>query len=380
MARPTTLRSGYTTGACATAATKGALLALMHQRRYRKVSIRLPVGTSVTFMLHTCSYTMDEGQSSVIKDAGDDPDVTHKAEICARVTWSEEPGVHFVRGVGVGLVTRKGLPVPPGEPAINPVPRQMLTTTVQEVLAKGQPRQGGVCVEISVPNGAELAKKTLNPRLGIVGGISILGTTGIVVPYSTAAWEASVIQNIDVAVAQGCEHLVFTVGGRGEHFAQRLFALPEIAFVQIGDFFGKALCHAASAGAGRVTLASMIGKLAKFAAGHESVHSQQSAQDFHFLSNVAQQAGAPEPLVREVLGANTAQEVSERMSGEGIVAFHDRLCHAAWHYATALTQDAYTLEVLLLGRTGEVLGQYPTGDGSRARLAPTTSITPGVKL
>ncbi len=359
MPRQTTLRSGYTTGACATAATKGALLALIHQRCFRKAEIHLPIGTSVTFALHTCSYTVDEGYSSVIKDAGDDPDVTDKAEICARVTWSEQPRVHFVRGVGVGLVTQKGLPVPPGEPAINPVPRQMLTTTVQEVLASTQHALRGVCVEISVPNGAELAKKTLNPRLGIVGGISILGTTGIVVPYSTAAWEASVIQNIDVAVAQGCEHLIFTVGGRGEKFAQRLFALPEIAFVQIGDFFGKALRHAAGAGARQVTLATMIGKLAKFAAGNESVHSQQSAQDFVFLGKLAQQAGAAEPLIGHVLRANTAQAVSELLAEGGIAAFPDELCHAAWRYATSLTQDAYALEVWLLGKAGEVLGRYP---------------------
>src|SRR5215510_1952245 len=167
MERHTTLRSGYTTGACATAATKGALLALIRQRCVRKVDICLPIGRSVSFALHTCSYTVHEGYSSVIKDAGDDPDVTHKAEICARVTWSESPGVHLARGVGVGLVTRKGLPVPVGEPAINPVPRQMLTETVHEVLASTPYAQRGVTVEISVPNGAALAQKTLNPRLGI---------------------------------------------------------------------------------------------------------------------------------------------------------------------------------------------------------------------
>src|SRR5215510_13176651 len=197
MERSPSLRSGYTTGACATAATRGALLALIYQRHFSEATIPLPIGQHVTFVLHTCSYTPDEGRSSVIKDAGDAPDVTHLAEICSRVTWHLAPGVHFVRGVGVGLVTQKGLPVPPGEPAINPVPRQMLTTTVQEVLASTRQTPRGVCIEISVPNGAEMAKKTLNPRLGIVGGISILGTTGIVVPYSTAAWEASVIQNID---------------------------------------------------------------------------------------------------------------------------------------------------------------------------------------
>jgi cobalt-precorrin-5B (C1)-methyltransferase len=365
MERHAAMRSGYTTGACATAATRGALLALIHQRPFRETTIRLPIGQHVTFVLHTCTYTPDEGRSSVIKDAGDDPDVTHLAEICSRVTWRPEPGVHFVRGAGVGLVTKKGLPVPPGEPAINPVPRQMLTETVHETLAQARLTPRGVSVEISVPRGAELAQKTFNPRLGIIDGISILGTTGIVVPYSTAAWEASVLQNIDVAVAQGCEQLVFTVGGRGERFAQRLVALPEIAFVQIGDFFGQAFRHAAAAGARHVTLASMIGKLAKFAAGHELVHSRESSQDFHFLGELARQAGAAEALVSRTCSANTAQEVSELMSESGVTTFHALLCRAAWHFAASLMHGAYTLDVILMGRAGEVLGSYGNKNGAQ---------------
>src|SRR5262245_15755900 len=237
----------------------------------------------------------------------------------------------------------------------------MLTETVHNVLVAVPHLPPGVTVEISVPHGEELAKKTLNPRLGIIGGISILGTTGIVVPYSTAAWEASVVQNIDVAVAQGCEHLVFTVGGRGESFAQRLFALPDIAFVQIGDFFGMALRHAAEAGAQTVSLASMIGKLAKFAAGNESVHSRQNTQDFAFLGTLARAAGADESLVQQVQSANTAQEVSERMEEMGLTTFHDMVCHLAWQYAASITHGAYPLEILLLSRTGEVLGRCPAG-------------------
>lgn len=357
--RKQSLRSGYTTGACATAATKGALLALIHQRRFHKATIRLPIGRSVTFALHSCSYTPEAGSSSVIKDAGDDPDVTHGAEICARVTWHDQPGVSFTRGAGVGLVTKAGLPVPPGEPAINPVPRDMLTSTVHTILEHTQQTQRGVVVEISVPRGAELAKKTLNPRLGIVDGISILGTTGIVVPYSTAAWEASVIQNIDVAAAQGCQHLVFVVGGRGEHFAQKLITLPEIAFVQIGDFFGMALRHAATATVQRVTLASMIGKLAKFAAGNESVHSRDSTQDFAFLATLARQAGADATLLQRIHTANTAQEVLELASAGQLAAFPELLCESVWQFSTSFMQDAYDLEVLLLGKAGEVLGRYP---------------------
>lgn len=322
----------------------------------------MPIEREVTFTLHSCTYTASEGRSSVIKDAGDDPDVTHNAEIRAHVTWCEQPGVHLARGIGVGLVTKKGLPVPVGEPAINPVPRQMLTSTVQEVLAGVPGVPQGVTVEISVPNGEELAKKTFNPRLGILGGISILGTTGIVVPYSTAAWEASVVQNIDVAVAQPCEHLVFVVGGRGERFAQQLYDLPDIAFVQIADFFGLALRHAAAAGAGRVTLASMVGKLAKFAAGHESVHSRESSQDFTFLGALSRRAGAEEALVEHVHRANTAQEVADLLAAAGLTAFNDLLCQTAWTYAMLLTHGAYPLDVLFLARGGEVLGRYPQAE------------------
>jgi cobalt-precorrin-5B (C1)-methyltransferase len=352
------LRSGYTTGACATAATKGALLALIHQRRFGKARIRLPIGQYVTFLLHSCVYTHDEGRSSVIKDAGDDPDVTHGAEICARVWWSEQPGVQFHRGVGVGLVTKKGLPVPPGEPAINPVPRQMIRETVQQVLRNAQLAEQGVVVEISVPNGEELAQKTFNPRLGIIGGISILGTTGIVEPYSLSAWLASVLQAIDVAVAQDCTHLVFTVGARGERFAQRLFTLPAVAFIQIGGFFGDALQHAAKAGVQKVTMAVMIGKLAKFAAGNPSVHSKASSQDFLFLSKLAQEAGAGKELIAHITSANTAREVSELIVQSGVNVFYDLLCYRAWEYAHSLTQGAYALEILLLGDQGEIWGRY----------------------
>lgn len=356
---PETLRSGYTIGACATAATKGALLALLHQRRFETARIHLPIGQSVTFELHTCTYTPHEGYSSVIKDAGDDPDVTHQAEICARVTWEPAPGVYFARGEGVGLVTKAGLPIPPGEPAINPVPRQMMTETVQSILERTGHAHRGVRIEISVPQGEEMAQKTFNPRLGIVGGISILGTTGIVVPYSTAAWEASVLQNIDVAVAQGCDVLVFVVGGRGERLARRLITLPDIGYVQIGNFFGKALEHACQAGVVQITLSGMIGKLAKFAAGNASVHSQQSEQDFEFLAGLASEAGAGEAVVQRILTANTAQEVTAIALEAGLADFHDDLCRRAHQFAQTFFDRELGLDVWLLGADGAILGRWP---------------------
>jgi cobalt-precorrin-5B (C1)-methyltransferase len=353
------LKSGYTTGACAAAASRGALLALIAQRPVSDVVVRLPAGTAVTFQLHSCVFTETTASASVIKNAGDDPDVTHRAEICARVTWGTNPGVAFQRGVGVGLVTKKGLPVPPGEPAINPAPRKLIADTIEELLTEHGLAGRGVIVEISVPNGEELAKKTFNPRLGIVGGISILGTTGIVVPYSTSAWLASVTQEIDVAVAQGLRELVLTVGARGERLARRQFQLPEEAFIEIGPFFGEALRYSARAGASRVTLISMIGKLAKFAAGNESVHSTASRQDFAFLAEIARTVGADARLIEDIGRANTAQEVSAMMIDRGLGSFHPAICRRAWEFAATLVGSTPSVEVNLMSQDGAILGRYP---------------------
>ena len=357
------LRSGYTTGACAAAASRGALLALIGQRPVADVVIRLPAGQAVRFALHSCTFTEIEGRASVIKDAGDDPDVTHLAEICSRVTWEGGGTEVLIRGgVGVGLVTKKGLPVPPGEPAINPVPRRMIGEEIRGVLADHGLAGRGVAVEISVPRGEELARKTFNPRLGIVGGISILGTTGIVVPYSTAAWLASVTQEIDVAVAQGAKDLVLAVGARGERLARQLIPLPEEAFVQMGPFFGEALRHCARAGVERVTLVAMIGKLAKFAAGNESVHSTNSSQDFAFLADAARSAGADAALVEQIAGANTAQEVSELASEAGLHEFFDALCKRAWEFADTFLRGALTLDIYLTSQDGKDLAHYPRSE------------------
>ncbi len=313
----------------------------------------------MTFVLHACSFDSHSATASVIKDAGDDPDVTHGAEIIARVRWSAGEEVVFLRGTGVGLVTKPGLPIPPGEPAINPVPRTMIRQAVGEVLALAALAGRGVEIEISVPRGEELALKTFNPRLGILGGISILGTTGIVEPYSTAAWLASVVQAIDVAVAQGSRRLVFTVGARGERFARAAFPqVPEVAFVQIGPFFGDALRHAAASGVENVCLYAMIGKLAKFAAGNESVHSSKSRQDFDFLARLARSVGADEDLVARVEQANTAQEVADMISAAGLLSFFDWLCERAWQVAQPQLAGKCGLQVYVTGIHERVLGKH----------------------
>jgi cobalt-precorrin-5B (C1)-methyltransferase len=356
MSRPTgELRCGYTTGACATAAAKGALVALIGQRAVTDAVIRLPGGEHVRFVLHSCTFTPESARASVIKDAGDDPDVTHGAEVCVEVRWNEAAGVIFRRGPGVGLVTKRGLPVAPREPAINPVPRRMMIEAVAEVLADAGLGGRGVEVEVSIPGGEELALKTYNPRLGIVGGLSILGTTGIVVPYSNEAWLASVEQGIDVAIAQGCGHLVLVVGTQGERAAAQLLALPAEAFIQVGPFFGAALRHCRRAGAARVSLVAMIGKLAKFAAGNESVHSTASKQDFVFLADLAREAGVADDVRERILAANTAQEVAEMVPQS---EFFRRLCERAWQFASRSSENGYPLDVILLGRDGALLGCF----------------------
>src|SRR2546425_9087244 len=236
------LRTGYTTGTTATAATKGALYALI-EKPVEQVTVSLPKGR--TAMLRIAWTRIDSGKATcaAIKDGGDDPDATHGAEICSTVSFSNNTGQIIVDGgKGVGRVTKPGLGLEMGRAAINPTPKKMLEQAVREV-ANDQLRKHGVNVVISVPKGEEIAKKTDNPRLGILGGISILGTTGIVLPYSTASFAASIRQSLDVVIAMGTDTVVLTTGGRSEDFAKELFgkSLPDHSFVQMGDFAGYAI-------------------------------------------------------------------------------------------------------------------------------------------
>src|SRR5919109_4298722 len=204
------LRSGYTTGSCATAGAKAAALAIVRRRLVDEVEITLPRGERVRFTLRSCRRLSESSaECSVIKDAGDDPDVTHGAEIFTKVDLEPPPGLRYRAGKGVGTVTKPGLELAVGEPAINPMPRRMIRQALEEVLGEAWDRVGAT-VTITIPNGEVLAKETLNGRLGILGGLSILGTTGIVVPYSHAAFKVSILKAIRVARVNGCTHLVLT--------------------------------------------------------------------------------------------------------------------------------------------------------------------------
>ncbi|MBA4603693.1 cobalt-precorrin-5B (C(1))-methyltransferase [Thermoactinomyces mirandus] len=353
----TKLRSGYTTGACATAATKAALLSLITGRAAREVEILLPIGKKAKFSIDQARVSEESAKCSVIKDGGDDPDATHGARIVSTVSWSDEPGIRLDGGAGVGKVTKLGLPVPVGEAAINPVPRKMIREAVTDVLSSFAIHRG-VKVVISVPGGEKIAKKTLNERLGIVGGISILGTRGTVIPFSTAAYRASVAQAVQVAGANGNRHLVFTTGGRSEKAAQKIYPeLPEEAFVQAGNFIGFALKHAKQAGVLKVTLAGMMGKLSKVARGEMNAHSGNSTVDCNFLAQVAEKAGASPTLAAGIRKANNATHAGQLIEQEGNSLFFTLLCERICRACLVYVEGGIKLETVLVKLSGERLGR-----------------------
>lgn len=357
-------RTGYSTGACATAATKGALLALLYQQPVAEVEITLPLGQPVRFSIIQCEFTTMEATCGVIKDAGDDPDVTHGATIRATVSFIEAPGeIRLEAGEGVGRVTQPGLGLPVGAPDITRVPRKMMTEVV-EALAAPQLKTSGVKVILSVPGGEEMAKKTELVRLGVVGGIGILGTTGIVRPYSTAAFRAGIGIAVGSAAARGYSHLVLTTGGMSEKFARRSIDLPEGAFIQMGDFVGYALDQCAKRQIERVTISGMIGKLSKMAKGKMMTHAAGSDVDTGFLAKIAEACGVRPEAVVKIQGANTARQVAEIVQAEGVDSFFDRLAQRVCEACRSHVKAALEIECLLTDFEGNVIGRGSAGDGS----------------
>ena len=321
----TALKSGFTTGTAAAAAVKAAMLRIVTGAVPRSVDVWLPDENRIEIPVHRCELlNQTRATAVIIKNAGDDPDVTHGAQIGADVTvddiveasGAEDSGVEdsgnasvtILAGEGVGTVTLPGLEISPGEPAINPVPRRMIRQAAHEVL-KAAHRSGHVTATIFVPAGRILAEKTLNARLGIVGGISILGTTGIVRPMSHAAYEATIIAALSVARAGGCRRVVLTTGRRSERFAQNvLTGLPDIAFIQIGDFFGMSLETASRKGIDTIVLAVMFGKAVKMAQGFVHTHAGQSTLSIEALARWATEATSDDMLGRRLSAAHTARE------------------------------------------------------------------------
>ena len=339
----TPLRRGWTTGACATAATRSALSAL-------------PGGQTPSFALAHEARGGGWAEAGIIKDAGDDPDVTHGALVMARVTHGAAgAGVSFHAGKGVGIVTRPGLPLPVGEPAINPVPRRMMTGVVEE-LAAAHGVAPDFAITISVRDGEKLAEKTWNPRLGIVGGLSILGTTGIVIPYSCAAWIHSIHRGIDVARAMGLAHVVGSTGDASEKAAMARLGLPIEAYLDMGDFAGGLLKYLRSHPVARLTVAGGFAKITKLAQGALDLHSGRSTVDLSFLAEMLQELGLGPQDVARVKAANTANEVLAIAAGAGI-GLGESVARRAQEQAQRVVGQASRVDVMVVDRSGTIVGE-----------------------
>ncbi len=361
---PKGTRTGYTTGTCAAAAAKAATLALRQGAPVESITVTLPIGGQATFSPVEWCVRDDEAYCCIVKDAGDDPDVTHGALICARV-WRREGDqeIFLEGGIGVGRVTLPGLGLRVGGPAINPVPRQQILANVS---GAWNGSQIGLDVRIEVPEGEVLAKRTLNPRLGILGGISILGTSGIVHAYSTAAWRASVIQAVEMGASNSPEKVVLSTGARSEKYAMAIFPeLPEVSFVEVSVFTGDGLKTCLKSGIQSVVFVSMIGKLCKTAQGHFQTHVAGNQVDPNFLAQVAAECGASDAVVEQIRGANTARHFMEICLADPIGdAVFQRLTEIALDKCVTFIEGRMDMEVVLVDFDGRVMSR-----AARARVA-----------
>lgn len=353
----TGLRSGWTTGACATAATTAAYTALLTGDFPDPVTVELPKGQRPAFALTDELLGEGSAMAAVVKDAGDDPDVTHLAVVRSTVRHGEPgTGVVFRAGPGVGTVTLPGLPLPVGEPAINPVPRQMMRDHVARV-ASHHGGSGDVVVEISVDHGEELARKTWNPRLGILGGLSILGTTGIVVPYSCSAWIDSIRSGIDVARAIGHTHVAGCTGSTSERVAISEYGLADDALLDMGDFAGAVLKYLRRHPIERLSIVGGFAKMSKLAVGHLDLHSGRSRVDLGMLAALAREAGAGEEASRAIASANSGLGALQAAQAAG-VPLGDVVAARARDVALEVLREApVAVDTICIDRAGHIVGR-----------------------
>lgn len=353
------LRTGITTGTCATAAAKAAILAIISQQKIDCVEVVLPKQTKITLSVASCEFSSNSARCSVIKDAGDDPDVTHGARIVADVTLTENVNqIEIDGGQGVGRVTKPGLGLEIGTAAINPTPKKMihqnLNLVASEILKKN-----GIKIIISVPGGQEIAQKTDNPRLGIIGGISILGTTGIVIPYSTASFAAAIRQSIDVTLAMNNDAVVLTTGGRSEEFSKKIVSLPDHCFIQMGDFAAYTIEQCAKKGIKKAYVAGFVGKLTKIAMGVRQTHVKGSKVDMDFLAKIASECGAESNIINQIKKANTARHVQEIILHHHIDGFFKQICYHVYQNMTKHAKNKVQVYVILFDFDGNILARYP---------------------
>ncbi len=367
------MRTGFTTGTNAAAAARAATVALFTGAWPDTVTVSLPTGETTTMTPLERQLAADAASCCMRKDGGDDPDVTHGALICATVRRTSDPGLRLDGGPGVGRVTLPGLGLPVGEAAINPVPRQQITENVLAALGEVVPEgpaileRIGLEVIISVPEGEHLARKTLNPRLGIIGGISILGTSGKVYPYSTAAWRHSVLQAVQLAAYHSPERVVLATGARSEQYAMRLFPeLPELAFVEISVFTGAALRACINHGVREAILVAMISRIIKTAQGRMVTHVAGNPVDFAFLAQVCREIGASPELIAATESANTGRHFLEICQARGELAPLEHLTAMALEQMQRFVQRFHAdmcLEAVLVDFDGAVLARKRSENG-----------------
>lgn len=355
--QPAPLRSGFTTGSCATATSLAAAQLLMSGEINDAVEITLPKGKKVVFRLEFCRLYGDGAEAGTLKDAGDDPDVTHGALVFSQIRLSPAPGVRFYAGRGVGTITRPGLALAVGEPAINPVPRQMIS---QHLLALAESRgyNGGFEVTVGVENGEQLALKTMNPRLGILGGLSILGTTGIVRPFSCAAYIASIHQGLDVATTNGYAHVAACTGNTSENVMRQHYALPDIALIEMGDFAGAVLKHLKNVPLKKLSICGGFGKISKLAAGHLDLHSRNSSIELPRLATAARDLGANDEVQCAILNANTSLHALALATNAGL-PLGNAICREAQSFASKFAPRDTAIEIFAIDRQGNIVGQSP---------------------
>jgi cobalt-precorrin-5B (C1)-methyltransferase len=350
------LRTGWTTGACATAAAKAATQALLRGRFEDEVTIILPGGQKPTFSLSYQLLESDQAHAGVIKDAGDDPDVTHGAEIVVTVRRAKAgDGISFHAGEGVGTATLPGLPVAVGEPAINPTPRKMICETIEGV-ASSFDTAADFEITIAIPGGEILAQKTMNGRLGIIGGLSVLGTTGIVKPYSCSAWIHSIHSGIDVARAAGLGHIAAATGKTSESAIKQLYGFDDIALIDMGDFAGGVLKYLRHHPVEKLTLAGGFGKLTKLALGHMDLHSARSGLDFDDLAACIKELGGTAEAQALAADATTAMAVLDLARTHNL-ALADLIARRAREQARVALQGAVRVEVCIFDRSGQLAGR-----------------------
>jgi len=353
------LRRGWTTGACAAAAARAALEALLTGRFPDPVAIRLPGGAAPSFPLALRESGPGWARAGVTKDAGDDPDVTHGALVIAEVkTAPPGSGLVFRAGEGVGRVTRPGLPLAVGEPAINPGPRAMIRAALDAAAeAAGKPAPAGLEVTLSIPGGEALAAKTLNGRLGIVGGLSILGTTGVVIPYSCSSWIHSIHRGIDVARAAGIEHIAASTGRTSEQAVQHLHGLPEVALIDMGDFAGAVLKYLRRHPVKRLTISGGPGKLVKLAQGELDLHSARSRVDGEALAALLREIGAPTPVIARAREGAGMSEIMAALEADLRPRLAQAIAERAREAVLATLAGGTEVEVAVFDRGGNLLAR-----------------------